>query len=188
MPLLIVLILAIFLDFPREMHSYPLRSGLAQNARPLRANYKVALSFGHHELCSSGQDMAAPEYSTVRDCPPSVARKPDGKVFHFCTTDPIAPDGRTLTTASERGDFLDGDPCQRLGISVYLSINDCVEFYKTLNPKRRSIWQFVAVASLNDSHGHIHDTPSRRSNAHKTWWPSPAAGDLFALFVVQGPL
>jgi len=115
------------------------------------------------------------------DCPPAGTADVDGVFYHLCCSDPITHEGETLRTASEMQKFLEGEPCQRCGISVFPTAADCVKL-KTLLPVRVSgKWTHIGRAHLRPNHGWVKLTGGRVPS-HHTWWPSRELTNLCELF------
>lgn len=116
-------------------------------------------------------------------CPYPDATDPNGEYFHLCCGNPLSHDGGAFLTAAERRVYEKKCPCQRNGISVFPSINRCLELKRKMSPAVSEKWTHVAVATLGPEHGWVKPTPGMVSE-HTTWWPSHGLADRIALFAV----
>jgi hypothetical protein len=96
-------------------------------------------------------------------CPPAEAEQANCKAFVCVKSSPPSPED--FLTAAERGYNPGGDPCNRHGFSVSLTIEDAAEIQKRF---RRS-YKFLASADLNSSHGKLKKTDGPVDSHHTLW-------------------
>ena len=114
------------------------------------------------------------------NCPPSDTPDVDGEYFHLSCSDPVSHLGGTLKTASEMNTNRKKDPCQRCGLSMFLSSADCLLLISFLPLHITAKWTHIASAQLKPAHGWL--KPTDGAPNHHTWWPSADLSDRCILF------
>jgi hypothetical protein len=114
-----------------------------------------------------------PEYYPEQ-CPPCDAKDVEGIIFRF-----------TARNTPHQRDFISfyelkiRDDCQSMGLSVFLSLEDCDEMKKKVPSMRK---KKIASANLNNNYGKFANTPSTNSKRHMTWWVSCHLSEPWTLF------
>jgi len=109
-----------------------------------------------------------------KDCPPNNAVPVSGDTYRF--TDRAIPKEKDFKSYYELGRE---DTCQARGLSVYITLEDCIIAAKAVPALKR---KHIAKAELLQNHGVIAPTPSKNNYNHNTFWSLVNAQDLSLLF------
>lgn len=128
---------------------------------------------------ADGKSLALPNASansaaTVRfeahfpvGCPPSDAVFGPKLVFRLCAGG--LPEAGDFLSHYEKGLLPDADPCQRCGLSVYVTQEGAEITKRTIPYFRR---HKIVSGSVPANAGKLASTPSRQNRFHWSWWPA----------------
>ena len=98
-------------------------------------------------------------------CPPAEAKPAEGTVYAVAANNPFTPED--FTSAKTRNVLINGNSCERCGISVVSEILDA----RALLVRYSIKYKHIGVLNLTDSHGVLIENPRNDIQSHQTLWP-----------------
>jgi hypothetical protein len=114
-------------------------------------------------------------------CPPTEATELVGIVYRFINKQELTD--WDFLSHYERAPHANWShsPCNCRGLSVVRTSQDYAAMRDAVPALRK---KKIAIADINSSVGVISTTPSNSCNDHCTWWRSPTAAEVRAMFNV----
>lgn len=100
-------------------------------------------------------------------CPPADAPDASGEVYRLVKSNP--PESGDFVSFAEESPARFGENCKGCGLSVFTSKRDAEQLLNRVQGLR-VLGKFVAIATLDESHGKLKPTPTRVRQSHHTWW------------------